>query len=63
MKKREEESQKHIMECIELNKKQSDNFEKMPSYEEIFKNNVPNQIKITRKFIENMKRKNELEKH
>ena len=34
----------------------------MPKYEEIFGNNVMNQLKITRKFMENMKRKKELEK-
>ena len=50
------------MECIELNKNKSEEYEKMPGYEEIFSNNVTNQIKITRKFIENMKRKKELEK-
>ena len=60
--KEEEESQKHIIEeCMELNKNKNEEFEKMPRYEEIFKNNVRNQIKITRIFIENMKRKKELE--
>ena len=60
--KEEEQSQKHIIECMELNKNKSEEFEKMPRYEEIYKNNVSNQIKITRKFIVNMKRKKELEK-
>merc|ERR1712173_396999 len=57
--KEENESQKHIIEeCMELNKNKS---EQMPRYEEIFKNNAPNQIKITRKYIENMKKKKEME--
>ena len=57
-----EELQQHIIECIKLNKNKSEESENMPKYEEIYKNNALNQIKITRKFIENMKRKNHLEK-
>ena len=53
----EEESQAHIMTCVELNK--HENKEAIPEFEEIYKQNVKNQIKIARKFSKNMRiRKN-----
>ena len=48
----EEESQKHVMECKFINKNQ--NHENFPKYEEIFENNVEKQIKIARRFKQNM---------
>ena len=48
----EDESQKHIMECKFMNVNQSN--ENFIKYEEIFKQNVKNQVKIARKFLENM---------
>ena len=53
----EEETQAHIMTCVELNK--HENKEAIPEFEEIYKQNVKNQIKIARKFKENFRvRKN-----
>ena len=53
----EEETQAHIMTCRELNK--HENKEAIPEFEEIYKQNVKNQIKIARKFKENFRvRKN-----
>ena len=58
----DEETQKHILECKDFSTKPNENNEnedKMPDYDEILKENTNNQIKITRKFIQNMeKRKN-----
>ena len=50
---KEEESQKHIMECKIINKNK--NIENIPNYEKIFETNVREQVKIAKKFIENMK--------
>ena len=53
----EEENQEHIMHCKKLNKFEN---EKKTEYDEILKSNVKNQIQIARKFIENMKIRNQL---
>ena len=45
------------MHCKKLNKFEN---EKKPEYDEILKSNVKNQIQIARKFIENMKIRNQL---
>ena len=50
----EEESQKHVINCIELNKYGRQPNEKDIEYEELFKQNVKNQMKIMKKFRENM---------
>ena len=55
----EDEDQKHIIICKELNK--SENEEKIPDFEEIYKGNINNQVKIVRKFLENMKKRRKLE--
>ena len=55
----EDEDQKHIIICKELNK--SENEEKIPDFEEIYKGNINNQVKIIRKFLENMKKRRKLE--
>ena len=48
----EDELQKHFMECKVINEnKKHENFLK---YEDIFEQNVQNQVKIARKFLENM---------
>ena len=48
----EDELQKHIMECKVINEnKKHENFLK---YEDIFEQNVQNQVKIAREFLENM---------
>ena len=52
---KEEESQKHIMECKIINKNK--NIENIPNYEKIFETNVKEQVKIAKKFIENKIRK------
>ena len=49
----------HIIICKELNK--SENEEKIPDFEEIYKGNINNQVKIVRKFLENMKKRRKLE--
>ena len=54
----EEESQNHIMECKFLN----ENNENFLEYEEIFEQNVQKQVKIARKFLENMNRRNRVAK-
>ena len=41
------------MTCIELNK--YENKETIPEFEEIYKENIKNQVKIARKFKENMR--------
>ena len=53
----EQEDQKHIMHCKKLNKFEN---EKKFEYDEILKSNVSNQIQIARKFIENLKIRNQL---
>jgi len=54
----EEETQKHIIECTEINKEKKE-YEKLPDYEELYKRNVKSQVLIARHFLENMKiRKN-----
>ena len=52
--KKEEETQKHIIECSEINKGKKE-YEKLPDYEELYKRNVRNQVLIVRHFLENMK--------
>ena len=52
----EEETQKHIIECTEINKGKNE-YKKLPEYEELYKRNVKNQILIVRHFLENMKRR------
>ena len=57
--------QKHILECKTLNENRNQNNEKdekIPNYEEILKDNVKDQIKITRKFIENFEIRKQLAK-
>ena len=55
---KEEENQEHIMTCKELNK--NEKIEKIPDFEEIYKGNITNQLKIVRKFLENMKKRKKL---
>ena len=50
----EEETQKHIIECSEINKGKKE-YEKLPDYEELYKRNVRNQVLIVRHFLENIK--------
>ena len=50
----ENESQIHIINCKEINE-QHENIEEIPKYEELFSNNVKSQIKIARRFTQNMK--------
>ena len=54
----EEETQAHIMTCIKLKKYETN--ETIPEFEEIYKENVKNQLKIARKFNENMKKRKTL---
>ena len=49
-----EESQKHIINCIELNKYGRQTDKNDIEYEEIFKQNVRNQMKVLKEFRENM---------
>ena len=58
----EEEFQKHIINCIELNKYARQNDRKNIEYEEIFKQNVRNQMVIMKKFRENMRIREKMEK-
>ena len=58
----EQEDQKHILECKALNKNNNEKYEKIPEYEEILKNNAKDQIKITRKFIENLEIRKQMAK-
>ena len=48
----EEELQNHIMECKIIN--ENEKYEKFLKYEDIFEQNVQKQVKIVRKFLENM---------
>ena len=52
--KDEEETQKHVLECKEIMKNKN-KILMQPEYEEIFQDNVKNQIEIAKIFIENMK--------
>ena len=52
----EEESQKHILQCIKLNEKS----EEIPEYEQIFYGNVKMKLAIARKFIENLKTRDKI---
>ena len=54
--KNEEESQKHILQCIKLNEKS----EEIPEYEQIFYGNVKMKLAIARKFIENLKTRDKI---
>ena len=57
----EYESQQHIIECLEIRKmKETDN--KIIEYEKLFGENVENQLKIAKCFLENMNIKSKLEK-
>ena len=58
----EEESQKHIINCIELNKYARQNDRKNIEYKEIFKQNVRNQMVIMKKFRENLRIREKMEK-
>ena len=51
--KEEEESQKHIMECKELEKLKNDDTE-TPEYEKLFDGSKKEQLEIAKHFIENM---------
>ena len=50
----EDETQKHIIYCKEINKK-NENYIKLPEYEEIYNGNVNSQIMIAKRFMENVK--------
>ena len=61
----EQEDQKHILQCKALNENRNENNEKdekIPEYEEILKDNAKDQIKITRKFIENLEIRKQMAK-
>ena len=58
---KEYESQQHIIECKEINRRKIRN-NKPPDYKELFSRNVIKQRMIARYFLENMKIKKELEK-
>ena len=57
----ENETQKHIIECIEINKMKKGN-EKPHDYDEIYSRNVEKQISIARIFLENIKIKKKIRK-
>ena len=57
---KEEESQKHVIMCEELNKYGGKIDEYEIKYEEIFQQNVKKQLNITKKFRENMKIRKQL---
>ena len=50
----ENETQIHLIECKEINKNERE-YEKPPEYEELFKTNIQNQLKLVRKFLKNIK--------
>ena len=50
----EDETQKHIIYCKEINNK-NENYIKLPEYEEIYNGNVNSQIMIAKRFMENVK--------
>ena len=61
----EQEDQKHILECLafyENSHQNNEKYEKIPEYEEILKNNAKDQIKITRKLIENLEIRKQMAK-
>ena len=58
---KEYETQKHVIECREINKRKKRN-NKPPDYEELFSRNVIKRLIIAQYFLENMKIKKELEK-
>ena len=61
----EQEDQKHILECkalYENSNKNNEKYEKIPEYEETLKNDAKDQIKITRKFIENLEIRKQMAK-
>ena len=60
--KKEDESQKHIMECEELDKFKKKNT-KPPEYEKLFDGSVKELQELSQHFIENMKTKEKLEKN
>ena len=51
--KQEEETQKHILECKEIQKKQQ-NIRYNPEYEKLFHGNLNDKIEIAKTFKENM---------
>ena len=50
----EEESQKHVFECIEIMKKRK-KIKKDQEFEEIYGENLRNQTEIARQFLENIR--------
>jgi hypothetical protein len=56
---KEDESQKHMIECTEILKHKKTNI-KPPDYDDLFKGNVKNQLMIAKTFLENMKIKENL---
>ena len=58
---KEYETQQHILECKEINKRKTKN-NKPPNYENIYSRNVKKQLIIAQYFIENMNIKKKLEK-
>ena len=51
---KEYETQQHIIECKEINKRKTENY-MPPDYEELYSKNVKNQVTIAKFFMENMK--------
>lgn len=58
----EEESQKHILECKEILKRNKD-LKEIPVYEKIFEGNISQQINIAKIFKENMQIKEKMMKN
>ena len=56
---KEDESQKHIIECTEIWKHKETNI-KPPDYDDLFKGNSKYQLEIAKTFIENMKIKEKI---
>ena len=54
--KKDDESQKHILECEQLNERYENNIE----YEEIFDGNIKKKVEIARRYIENLKTREKL---
>ena len=58
---KEDETEQHVIECTEINKRKTQN-NKPPDYKDLYSRNVKKQLTIAQYFIENMKMKNKLEK-
>ena len=56
---KEEETQKHIVECPGMNKVREE-YEKPPEYEQSNTKDVKNQVKLVKYFVENMKKRKKL---